>query len=103
MWHGAQVWHGNLTQEQCNNIERIQTRALRIIHPEHNYNEALKESKLKSVKERRNELCIDLIKNMLQPRLLPDKHSNIKMRETRANSNKIYNVFCRTERFKCSP
>ena len=40
--YGAQVWHGNLTQEQCNNIERIQKRALRIIHPEHKYNEALK-------------------------------------------------------------
>ena len=88
------MWHGNLTQEQCNNIERIQTRALRIIHPEHNYNEALKESKLKLLKERRNDLCIDLIKNMLQPThklhgLLPDKHSNIKMGETIANSNEI--------------
>ena len=93
------MWHGNLTQEQCNNIERIQKRALRIIHPEHKYNEALKESKLKLLKERRNDLCIDLIKNMLQPThnllhgLLPDKHSNIKMRETRANSNTIYNFF----------
>ena len=97
--YGAQMWHGNLTQKQCNNIERIQKRALRIIHPEHKYNEALKESKLNSLKERRNDLCIDLIKNMLQPThnllhgLLPDKHSNIKMRETRANSNTIYNFF----------
>ena len=61
------MWHGNLTQEQCNNIERIQKRALRIIHPEHKYNEALKESKLKPLKELTNDLCIDLIKNMLQP------------------------------------
>ena len=42
-----------------------------------------------------DDLCIDLIKNVLQPThklhgLLPDKHSNIKMRETRANSIKIY-------------
>ena len=35
--------------------------------------------------------------------LLPDKHSNIKKRETRANSNLIYNFTCRTERFKSSP
>jgi hypothetical protein len=26
--YGAQVWHGNLTQDQSNNIERIQKRAL---------------------------------------------------------------------------
>jgi hypothetical protein len=90
--YGAQVWHGNLTQDQSNNIEQIQKRALRIICPGKDYNEALIESKLIPLKERRKHLCIDLIRNMVQLThklhgLLPDKHSNIKKRETRANSN----------------
>ena len=106
--YGAQVWHGNLTQDQSNNIEIIQKRALRIICPGKDYNEALIESKLIPLKERRKHLCIDLIRNMVQPThklhgLLPDKHFNIKKRETRANSNIIYNFTCRTERFKSSP
>ena len=31
--YGAQIWHGNLTNEQHDAIERIQKRALRIIYP----------------------------------------------------------------------
>ena len=92
----AQMWHAHLTQDQSNNIEIIQKRALRIICPGKDYNEALIESKLIPLKERRKHLCIDLVRNMVQPThklhgLLPDKHSNIKKRETRANSNIIYN------------
>jgi hypothetical protein len=106
--YGAHVWHGNLTQDQSNNIGRIQKRALRIICPGKDYNEALIESKLIPLKERRKHLCIDLIRNMVQPThelhgLLPDKHSNIIKIETRANSNIIYNFTCRTERFKVIP
>lgn len=35
--------------------------------------------------------------------LLPDKHSSIKKRETKANRNVMYNFSCRTERLKNSP
>jgi hypothetical protein len=74
---------------KATNMERIQKRALRIICPGKDYNEvALIESKLIPLKERRKHLCIDLIRNMVQPThklhgLLPDKHFNIKKRETR--------------------
>ena len=76
-------------QDQSNNIEIIQKRALRINCPVKDYNEALTESKLIPLKERRMHLCIDLVRNLVQPThklhgLLPDKHSNIKKRETRA-------------------
>jgi hypothetical protein len=37
----AQVWHGNLIQDQSNNSEIIQKRVLRIICPGKDYNEAL--------------------------------------------------------------
>ena len=62
---------------------------------------------LKIPKDRREDLCVGLIKNMLQPThrlhsLLPGKFGDIKEREIRANSQKIYIFFCKTERFKYS-
>jgi hypothetical protein len=35
--YGAQIWNGNLTVEQSNDIERLQKRALRIILPGMSY------------------------------------------------------------------
>ena len=54
--YGAQVWNGNLTQAQRNDIERVQKRALRIIVPEYEYNRALQECELKTLQERRDDL-----------------------------------------------
>ena len=65
--YGAQIWHGNLTNEQHDAIDRIQKRALRIIYPGLKYDEALEKRKLKSLKQRRNDLCVELIKSMMQP------------------------------------
>ena len=57
----------NLTLEQSKDIERIEKRAIRIIHPQYEYNQALVVSNLKTLKERRDDLCVGLIKYMLQP------------------------------------
>ena len=106
--YGAQIWHGNLTNEQHDAIERIQKRALRIIYPGLKYDEALEKGKLKSLKQRRNDLCVELIKSMMQPshilhRLLPEQNSDMKCIATRSSGKEIYNFHCRTERFKGSP
>jgi hypothetical protein len=58
------VWHGN----QSNNIERIQKWALTIIYPGKDYNEALIEIKLKSLKEQRKDMCIDLVSLTMKER-----------------------------------
>ena len=91
----------NFTLEQSKGIERIEKRAIIIIHPQYEYNKALVVSNLKTLKERRDDLCIGLIKNMLQPThrlnsLLPGKLGDIKEREIRANGQKIYIFFCKT-------
>ena len=104
--YGAQMRHGNLTNEQHAAIERVQKRALRIIYPGLEYDEALKKGKLKSLKQRRNDLCVDLIRSMMLPLhilhgLLPEQISNIKCKTTRSSG--IYNFYCRTERFRRSP
>ena len=106
--YAAQVWYGNLTQAQRIDIERVQKRALRIIVPEYEYNRALQECALKTLQQRRDDLCVRLIKQMSEPShklhsLLPRKCSEVKERETRTNSGKFYNFFCRTQRFKRSP
>ena len=91
----------NLTLEQSRDIERIEKRAIRIIHPQYEYNQALVVSNLKTLKERRDDLCVGLIKHMLQPThrlhsVLPGKLGDIKEREIRANGQKIYIFFCKT-------
>ena len=70
--------------------------------------EALEKGKLKSLKQRRNDLCVELIKSMMQPshilhRLLPEQNSDMKCMVTRSSGKEIYNFYCRTERFKGSP
>ena len=91
----------NFTLEQSKGIERIEKRAIIIIHPKYEYNKALVVSNLKSLKERRDDLCEGFIKNMLQTThrlhsLLPGKLRDIKEREIRANGQKIYIFFCKT-------
>ncbi len=100
--YGAKLLHGNLTNEQHGAIERIQKRALRIIYPGLEYDEALDESKLKSLKQRRNDLCVDLIERMMQPShilhgLLPEQNPNTKSKTTRSSGKEIYNFYCRTD------
>ena len=106
--YGAQVWTGNLTKEQVKDIERIQKRALKIICPELDYHQALAELNLKSLADRRDNMCVQLIKDMSNPEhrlhhLLPNKVSQVKLRQTRSNGEKYYNFPCRSERYKHSP
>jgi hypothetical protein len=101
------IWHGNLTNEQTRDIERIQKRALRIMLPELSYEEALVKCNLKTLEGRRQDMCINLIKSMLDPghklhELFPPKICEIRNRETRLSGDKFYNFNSRTERFKNS-
>ena len=65
--YDAQVWNGSLTQVQRSEIERVKTRALRIIVPEYEYNRALQECGLETLQQRRDDLCVRLIKKMSEP------------------------------------
>ena len=55
--YGAPVWSG-LPQFLSDLIESVQRRVLRIIYPGLSYEQALVESKLPTLKSRREELCI---------------------------------------------
>ena len=84
----AHIWHGNLTHEQTHDIERIQKRALRIILPGLSYEEALVECNLKTLKGRREDMCINLIKTLLDPchKLRHSKSHTFCMRHTHFES-----------------
>ena len=67
-----------------------------------------KNARLKTLQQRRDDLCVRLIEQMSEPShklhsLLPRKYSEVNERETTTNPGKFYNFFCRTERFKRSP
>ena len=90
--YGAEIWNGGLTQEQKKSIERIQKRVLRIIYPNLDYDQAITETKLQTLEERRDDLCVSLIKKMLEPNhklhsLLPKKLKDIRQKETRTSSH----------------
>ena len=71
------------------------------------YRPLFEKGKLKSLKQPRNGLCVELVKSMMQPlhilhRLLPEQNSDMKRMATRSSGKEIYNYYCRTERFKGS-
>ena len=74
--YGAQEWNGGITKDQSNEIERIQKRALKIIYKKDDYDKCLQIAELVSLKERRDQMCIQLIKSV----------SN--------SDHKLHNVYC---------
>ena len=70
----AVVWHSGLTQENEDDIERVQKTALKIIFGQKyvNYENALQLSNLTSLKERREKLCLNFAKSCLKNDMTKD-------------------------------
>ena len=100
----AVVWHSSLTQENAQTIERVQKVALRIILGERyiDYENALNITRLKTLSERRTELCLKFAqkcaKNPRTKDMLPLKK---KVCNTRPHE-KYYVQPARTDRLKDS-
>ena len=62
------VWHSSLTKKNENDLERIQRAALRVILKDRDlsYSDALLTLRIKSLKDRREELCFRFAKNCLK-------------------------------------
>ena len=63
---------------------------------------------IKTLENRREIICTNLVKDMIDPLhklhdLFPFTVNRIRGRETRLNGDRIYNFKCRTESFKNSP
>ena len=62
------VWHSSLTEENSNDLERIQKCAVRIMLGNNytNYEDALIKADLQTLKERREELCLSFAKKCVK-------------------------------------
>ena len=67
------VWHSSLTQDNENDLERVQKAAVKVIlgkeYPE-NYEQALVRADLDTLKERRTKLCKEFAKNVYKMKKL---------------------------------
>ncbi len=61
----CQVWHSNLPQYLCNEVESVQKQALKAIYPECSYVKALQVVGLTTLEDQRYELCKSYLNRML--------------------------------------
>jgi hypothetical protein len=100
------VWHSSLTAENCEDLERIQKAAVKIIlgNQFNNYEDALEKIDLQSLNERRDELCLKFAKKCLKSEKVKDIFPiREKPHEMELRSNEKYVVkHANTERLKKS-
>ena len=102
--YGCQVWHYGGTNYLCEEVERIQERALRIIFPNHSYKEALSLSGLPLLNQRRDVLCRSYFKKTLYSNhnlnvLIPQKRGHLHC-YSHKNDRNIDLFPCKTSRFR---
>ena len=101
------VWHSSLTQENSEDLERVQKAAVRIIlgkkYPE-NYEQALVRADLEPLKDRRVKLCKEFAKKCLQnertEHIFKKNKTKHKMKTKKSNIYKINHA--NTKRFQNS-
>ncbi len=101
----AQVWHYNIPEYLSKEIERIQSRALKIINPSLSYNESLLDLNVPTLYSRRELLCTRFFRRKVLSQnsplfelVEPAEHPSYNLRA----SNKLAPINCRTNRFKNS-
>ena len=101
--NAATVWHSGLTQNNSENLERLQKAALRVICGKNysTYENALSDMNMISLNDRRNKLCFNFVKKSIKIEnfkdLFPEnKNVNMNIR----NHEKYFVKKYRTERCK---
>ena len=99
------VWHHTLPSYLSQELERIQKRALKIIVPAFTYSEALQFLNLRTLDERRSELCVKILQKISRRgpliKHLPVTRQRMHHNQTRY-ANKYTLTKCRTERLRRS-
>ena len=102
----APVWHSSLTLDDRTDIERVQKSSLQIILGDRylTYKNALQTANLKSLEQRRNQLCLKFTsKAVKNPKHRNWFKVNKKVTNTRQSQPTFCPVFSRTVRFQKSP
>ena len=101
--YASQVWHFNIPDYLCEEIEALQKRAFRIIAPSLSYSNALKYTNIPTLKERREKLCENFFKKNNANFKLQDILPNRSFTSHEFRNNGHYDHFlCKTDRFKNS-
>ena len=103
----ATVWHSSLSQENVQDLERVQKSACRIMLREkyQGYKNALNRLDLLTLDERREELCLQFaIKCTKNPKTIEMFPRNLKKHQMNTRNQDTFKVqFANTERLKKSP
>ena len=102
----AVVWHSSLSQKNANDLERVQKVAVRIIMGKNfkNYTDGLSQLNLKTLSNRRDEMCLNFAKKCLKN----DKVKNMfskkdKSHAMRKRGQELYKIkMIKTKRYKKS-
>ena len=103
--YACAVWHPALTKNQCYQLERIQKRTCKIILGNNykDYESSLRELKITSLANRREELVLKFGQQVLNSEkhrhLLPEKRSN---NHNLRHSNKFPQPLCNTNKYQKS-
>ena len=90
--YGSVIFHPGLTKQQTADLEYVQKRALRIILPNMDYTDCLRESNLESLSDRRESNCLALFRQLqsqdhrLHNLLPPPNPAHYKLRKQRTYS-----------------
>ena len=93
-----------MSEQNCEDLERVQKCALKIIEPELKYHEALYKLDLECLKERRDKLCLKFAKKSIENRntkitkMFPENE----LIRDRSRKEKYKVNYARTERLKRS-
>ena len=102
----ATVWHSSLTEENTNDIERVQKSAVRIILGDaySGYKKSLAKLDMESLKERRKQLCLNFaLKCRKNPKTKDMFPENSKLHQMVTRNNERFKVnHANTERYKNS-
>ena len=102
----AAVWSSSLTKKNCDDLERVQKSAVRIIlgKPYESYSQAIKEIGIMKLSERREAICLKFAKNSLRiynfKNIFPE-HKNNHLMKTR-NMEKFAVSKCHGKRYAVS-
>ena len=97
------LWHSSITEEETNDLERVQKCAIRIILQDRytDYETGLEELQLTKLKERRGNLCISFSKNCLKnPQTKNWFPKNLKNEHDIRDKEQFVVTFANNERFK---
>ena len=101
----CQVWHPMLTQENIEDLERVQKSALRIILQDKysTYEEALEKLMLSKLSVRREKLCVKFAKNCAKNELTADLFPLNPAGANTRSKEKYHVNHANTDRYKDSP